>query len=332
METHPRDRSLFFPILLIGAGLIWLLANFNIIPDLNWAMLWRLWPLALIAGGLDMLFGRNHPLVGALIGLLAVGAAVALLVAGPRLGIVPAAPQVSTERYTEPLGDAGSAEITLDLAEYPTTISALEDSSELVDADITHAGRLTFSATGGANRQVRLNYNSGLNFFMPEFTAPDAEWRIGLSPRVPLLLNVDVGSGAATLDLAGLELSGLNLDGGSGALDITLPASDEFYEAQLDGGSGAQTLAVPVDAAGSLNYDGGSGSLRVTIADTAAVRVEVQDSGSGSVRVPSEWVEVELGDDDEGVWESATFLDSEDRQFVLIIEEVGSGTIVIVNE
>ena len=331
MESHPRPRSLFGPIVLIGAGAIWLLANFQVIPDLHWATLWRLWPLALIAAGLEMLVGRGHALVSALIGLLTVGAAVTLLVAGPRLGLAPAVPETKTERFTEALDGATAAEVTLNLAEYPTHVSALTDSNDLIDAELTHAGDVDFNVRGGANRQVTLGYRSGPSFFFPDFTTDGGEWSIGLSARVPLVLHIDVGSGSAELTLTGLALNALTIDGGSGSLALALPAADEAYEAQLDGGSGAQTVEVPVDAAGSLSYEGGSGSLRLIIGDTAAVRVEVQDSGSGSVRMPNGWEQIEDGDDDEGVWESATFADSEDRQFVIVVREVGSGSIEVEN-
>lgn len=330
MERHPQERSLFFPIVLIGAGAIWLLSNFNVIQDLSWVSLWRLWPLALIAAGLDMLFGRIHPLVSALIGLLTVGGAVALLVAGPRLGLAPAAPEMKTERFTEAVDGASVAEVTLDLASFPTTVSAGADEALLMDAELTHSGTVRFDVSGGAQRSVRLDYDSGLNFFFPDFMDNDrADWIIGLSPNAPLRLTVDAGSGAVTLDLAGLTLETLDLDGGSGAVSLTLPSAEEAYDVRLEGGSGAQTVRVPVSAAGELVYDGGSGSLRVEVADTAAMRLEVRDSGSGSVRVPGEWDEVESGDDDEGVWQSATYDDSEGRALLMVVEDLGSGQVVI---
>ena len=329
MDRQPQERSLFWPIVLIGAGTIWLLSNFNVIQELSWVSLVRLWPLALIAAGLDMLFGRSHSLVSGLIGLLTVGAAVALLVAGPRLGLAPSAPELKTERFSEPLDGANSAEVTLDLAEFPTTVSALEGSDELIDAELTHTGQVRFDVNGTARRAVRLDYSSGIDFFFMGFGAQGGEWNIGLSPSLPLRLVVDAGSGTSALNLGGLQLEGLSIDGGSGAITLDLPAAEEAYDVELDGGSGAQTVLVPVDAAGTLSYDGGSGSLRVEVADTAAVRVEVRDSGSGGVRVPSGWDEVESGDDDEGVWQSATYEDSEGRAMLIVIEEVGSGQIEV---
>jgi hypothetical protein len=329
METQPRDRSLFWPIVLIGVGTIWLLANFNLIPELSWASVARLWPLALIAAGLDVLFGRSHPLISALIGLLTVGVAVALLVAGPRLGLAPAAPELVTERFSEPLEGATSADVTLDLDRYETTVSALEGATELIDAELTHSGRVNFEATGGAARRVRLDYQSTPSFLVFDFENEPAEWHIGLAPGVPLVLGVDSGSGNATLDLTALDLRELALNSGSGSVTVALPATAEAYAVQVEGGSGAQTIQVPIDAAGQLEYDGGSGSLRVEVANGAAVRVDVRDSGSGRVRVPSEWEEIESGDDDEGIWQTPAYDAAEDRQLLIVVNDLGSGEIVI---
>jgi hypothetical protein len=331
MDTQPRDRSFFWPIVLIGAGVIWLLANFGLVQDLSWTALFRLWPLALIAAGLDILFGRSHPLIGALIGLLTVGVAVALLVAGPRLGLAPAAPELRTETFTEPLEGATSAEISLDLASFPTTVSALDDSSVLFDAVIPHRGQVRFTTSGTAQRQVRLDESSGPGLFIFDLGTIDAEWRIGLSPEVPLRLVVDAGSGASELDLAELNLTALDIDAGSGAVTLSLPAA-EAVDVRLAGGSGAQSVHVPAGLGGTLTYDGGSGTLSVTVADTAAVRLDVRDSGSGSVRVPAGWDEIEDGDNDEGVWQSAAYDEAAGQALLIIVDDLGSGQVAVNQE
>ena len=54
-------RSIFWPMILIGLGVVWLLANFDIIPPVNWWTLLNLWPLVLVALGLQIMFGRGRP-------------------------------------------------------------------------------------------------------------------------------------------------------------------------------------------------------------------------------------------------------------------------------
>lgn len=53
----PRKRSLFWPLVLIAAGTILLLINLKVLEgNLTWNMILRLWPLLLIAGGLDEIY------------------------------------------------------------------------------------------------------------------------------------------------------------------------------------------------------------------------------------------------------------------------------------
>ena len=321
-----RDRSLFWPIVFIGVGAIWLLVNANLIPPVNWLGLLRLWPLLLIAAGLEVLVGRRSPLASALIGLATVGAAVALVYLAPRLNLPGS--QVRTDHFSEPIGEAASAEITLDLSAYPVEVSSAAGSGTLIDAEISTTGETQFEASGTSTKTVLVGTRQETPFSFDWLGPEDHAWRIGLSGAIPLELSVDVGSGATTLDLAGLTLAGLAIDGGSGAVSLALPASETAYEASIDGGSGAWRVTVPAGAEASLSYDGGSGSLTVELAAGAAARVEVRDSGSGSVRLPAGWETVSRGDGDEGVWQTPG-LDNAGSAFTLVIDGMGSGSVAV---
>ncbi|RIK28496.1 MAG: cell wall-active antibiotics response protein, partial [Chloroflexi bacterium] len=66
METRKNRSSLFGPILLIGLGILLLLSNLGVLTVNVWQMLFRFWPVILIAVGLDILFGRRSG-IGAII-------------------------------------------------------------------------------------------------------------------------------------------------------------------------------------------------------------------------------------------------------------------------
>ena len=65
--SYRRGPDLFWPIILIGAGIIFLLSNLGVITGNPWPILWNLWPVLLIVIGLDILFGRRS-MLGGLIG------------------------------------------------------------------------------------------------------------------------------------------------------------------------------------------------------------------------------------------------------------------------
>ncbi|MFN8595566.1 MAG: DUF5668 domain-containing protein [Anaerolineae bacterium] len=56
-RTNPR----FWPIVLIGAGVIFLPNNLGVIQGNPWSVIWRLWPVLLIALGLEILIGAVVP-------------------------------------------------------------------------------------------------------------------------------------------------------------------------------------------------------------------------------------------------------------------------------
>lgn len=60
MDTHPR-RSIFWPLLLITIGAVFLLNTLGFIQGDGWDYLLKLWPLLFIIGGLDNIFqGRGY--------------------------------------------------------------------------------------------------------------------------------------------------------------------------------------------------------------------------------------------------------------------------------
>ena len=54
-------RGLFWPLVLIGIGLVALLANYGVITGLSIASILALWPVLLILLGIDIAFARRWP-------------------------------------------------------------------------------------------------------------------------------------------------------------------------------------------------------------------------------------------------------------------------------
>lgn len=60
---RPHRRSIFFPLLLLAAGVLLLLSNLNMIGPNVWGDIIRLWPLLIIVGALDGIY-RGEGLAG----------------------------------------------------------------------------------------------------------------------------------------------------------------------------------------------------------------------------------------------------------------------------
>jgi hypothetical protein len=307
-----HSPSVFLPLVLIVAGVLLLLSNLGYLPWQSWNLLWRLWPLLLVGLGIDLIIGRRS-LAGAILSglliLLLIGGAVVVVLFARN---IPAWMEVSgpaewrSQHVEYPLGDVERASVTINYTSLPGYLSALRDSPNLVEGDITYRGQLVFDAQARGNRaEVNLDSHYSGIWFAPDFLEQrDGRWDVRLSPNVPLELTLDTGSGRGDFDLTGLQMSDLFLNMGSGAVDLTLPA-DSSFEARMDGGSGR---------------------LSITLPERVGMRVEL-NSGSGAFRPGERLRLVEGRQGDDGVWETEGFA-SADYKIVMNVDQ-GSGSIEI---
>lgn len=323
-------RSLFWPILLIGVGVVWLLGNLGILSAANLVVLFRMWPLFLILIGLDLLFGRQSPTIGALIGIGAVVLVIALMLVGPSLGLAGQMPEIKTAEFSEPRDDAASASVNLALGVGNTTVNPLTASANLFEASIAYVGDLDYNVSGTTQKVIRLNERGETNvsnwnfgFLGPIFNVDqELDWNIGLSTAVPLSLNISGGVGSSTLNLGQLQLTGLTLNVGVGSANLTLPSAEEAYNVTVSGGVGETTISVPDNAAVNITINGGVGSTTIDVPDGAAVRVDAR-SGVGSINVPSGFTRTSGSDEQflssSGIWETPGY-DSASRQISIRFE------------
>ncbi len=317
LEERSRGRarpSLFWPLVLIGGGTLLLLSNMGYLPWQSWNVLWRLWPLLLVALGVDLLIGRRS-LVGAIISALVIlalvgGAIAAALFARniPMLAEWAQPAEWTTDHVGFPRAGVERAEVYIDWTSVPGYLNALpEDSPNLIEAEITYRGQLVFDVDMHRDTaDVRLGSRLAMPWFGPVGVADrgDRLWDVRLSPNVDLELTLDAGSGPCELDLTGLEISSLLVDAGSGPIDLVLP-TDSTFEAEIDAGSGPVKIVLPPDVGTRVELDSGSGPF------DADVRFRLV---RGSRR----------GD---GVWETHDFATA--KQTITMKIDQGSGPVTI---
>ena len=267
MEERKHYRGGFvWPVILIGAGIVFLLNNLGLVGWDVWSTLFRLWPVLLIAVGLDILVGRRFPLDSLLLaGLLVVVLALAVQGALPVGVNASASGNVDrTETVSQAIDGAERATVDIRFGSGALNVTALaSDSGSLVEgtADLSRGETLRqdYRKSGDAGAftlESAGTWSSGPDFIL----APEKTWDLSLNRDLPLDLIVDAGAGQSTLDLVNLNLRSLTLDGGVGQVTVKLPAKGK-YDVRIDGGVGQVIVMVPEGLAARVNVDGGLGGV-----------------------------------------------------------------------
>lgn len=339
-ETTVRrreSRSVFGPIMLIAAGVFFLLYNLDWIPAPNWSALARLWPLALIFLGLNILAVQVRPPVGTMLSLLVTMVALAvfgyLLLAGvpdgalERFGLRPDSDILKEETFAFDAEGVSAAEITLDPGSFAVEVGALDPGGDLVAGTIWTYGDFVLQRESDAEGRVEVEVGerSGRIWFLDPraWDQGDRTWSIGLSPDVPIDLHMDAGNGPTDAFLDGLQLTALVIDGGNGRVQAVLPEGG--YDMEVDGGNGAMTLTLPESGRLALQLESGNGSVSLLLPPAMEARV-VYDEGAGNITVDDRFEQIS-GDADEGIYETAGFDGAADRIEVEL--DSGNGSITI---
>jgi hypothetical protein len=193
-------------------------------------------------------------------------------------------------------------------------LKALEDPTNLFEAEITYAGELDYEVSGEGEKVIRIGQHLRGGSMGSQVRAAigkheNLRWAVGISPNVPVRLEVNGRVGQAHLDLTGLRLNEVRLGGGLGETFLTLPATGQRYPVKIEGGVGATHVTIAAGAALNLKIEGGVGEITLELPENAAVRLEVE-GGIGGAEVPKRLTRIKdsggfMGQS--GVWESEGF-------------------------
>lgn len=261
--------------------------------------------------------------------------------------------EIKTGHFSEPVGSATSAQVRLDFPVGKSTIKSLVNSESLIEADLTYIGEINFTASGDTEKIVNLRQmNAPSDWFSGIFgwigSGQKLRWDIGLTPNIPLDLEIHNGVGECDFDLQALKVSALRIAGGTGEIHTTLPTGT--YSAKIDSGVGEMHINVPVGAVVDLQASSGTGEVHLDIADGALVTAHVRGgigemkvrlpqntaarieykSGLGGANVTSRLTRVSSSDgwNQSGVWQTPDY-DTADSK-ILIKYEGGIGGLKVV--
>jgi len=207
-------------------------------------------------GGIKMVFKRKRAAV----------AAVAVLM----FAFIAFAADMMTKTSEVELGDAESSrvEINMDVGELELTGGA----KYLMEADFSYnqkrlEPRVDYKIIEGMG-ELKISHPPR---FWPALGTTKSRWDIRLSDNTPICLLVDTSSGNADLDLAGINVTGLDVDSSSGNMGLLMPGDfPEVSTIQFDQSSG------DVNAELSGNFP----SLKSVDLDTSSGKIELLMPGT----------------------------------------------------
>ena len=300
-RSKPYRRSIFFPLLLVFAGILFLLNNFGVLQGDLWEAIRIYWPVILIVLGLDSLF-RKEGLVGSIflmgfgallifynLGYLQINVWQALLILWPVMLIAVGVDMIFGRRslfwsmigmvliilllvgafllfssQTQKL-DRGRAESIYELSDVAElginigtsigsiTVNGARPAGAGEEIVITSSSN-TIQEVDQSGNQAEITIVDDGSQYYPGKSANDWQWLITIPTNIPSMLNVDIGLGTTHLNLGNTVVNDLTAEFGIGSNELYMPLDDQFT-GSFEGGVGLIYVYIPNDLPVKLNTD-----------------------------------------------------------------------------
>jgi len=166
------------------------------------------------------------------------------------------------EHATVPLQGALSARLRLKHGAGRLRVFASANEEVLIEGDF--GGGLDLNTRReGEQLIVRLSMPARAWNFPVLWNHGSLDWSVGISPRLPLFLDLETGASEARIDLKDLLVRELILKTGASSTEITLPASPGELQAKIYGGAASLRVNVPSGLAARIRFVGGLASMSV---------------------------------------------------------------------
>ena len=279
--------DLFWPILMIGAGITAILYQLGWIPASNLWMMLNLWPLLLIVGGVGLIFRSRTPWVGALLGLLVVAGMLTIGLAGGQLNL-PSQTAWFASIGDIQFGDVEEQQITGsgNKVTENRTISGVDRVELAIPAKLEikqgSAEDLTVTADDNVLPYLTTNVSNGKLIIRYQ---PQVQVRPSQPPQISLTVK----------DLKGVQVSS------SGSMQVGSITADDFDLALSSSGSidiqnlQAANITAELTSSGNITVRGEAKKLNLDVSSSGAFQagdLKVQEavitlSSSGGITV---WV------------------------------------------
>jgi hypothetical protein len=268
---HERP-PLFFPIVLIVLGALFLYANYRPAFD-AWYVLKTYWPLILIFVGLAKIFdstraaraGGSNPgswSAGATIGFVAFIVVMTILLFHSHAFSHSRAFRSNVKHESQHIDLQGANAIDASIQSPAGQLTVEGGASRALEADFSFAESYGAPvvdyrvASGIGQMNVTQDHDE------PHFGVSHNDWNLRFNDSIPLELKVEMGAGEGRLHLRDVPVTRLRLNMGAGRVLVDLTGDRKRdVDADIQGGVGEATIRVPKNVGVVAHASGGIGGI-----------------------------------------------------------------------
>jgi hypothetical protein len=226
-----KRSSLFWGSAIVLLGAVLLASNLGIIRGNVWVFFW---PAVVILAGIWFLLRST----------------------AKNEDVAPTAANV-------PLESATSAEISFKHGAGRLVLDANARTGDLLSGSFT--GGVTADVDrSGATAKVTLHTPTDLIFDggFP-FGGHGYEWRVGITPQIPLSLRFETGASESKFDLSGLKVTDVTLETGASSTEITTPANAGYTKMKVESGAASVKIIIPQGVGASIHVESGLAGINI---------------------------------------------------------------------
>ena len=286
------------PLVLLGFGTILLLGNLHYLEFSGFTLLLKLWPIILVAIGLDVILGHRgsiwNNLFRVLLGLLLVGGIVWLAALSPFFSM-----GMRSVPFEQSLDNAKAADLRFAEAVGEMYLRGGADEDLLVSGSAGMPKEMDLSPKYTAPQNGRSSLTlEGNGVVIVPISSATSPWNFEMNSEIPIDLKAELGIGEMEVDLSKTQVTEVETEMGIGQTVLTLPSGVDM-DVVASGAIGELVIRIPRGAEVSIKTDQGIVGLdypetyekdhdiiRSTQADKDANEISIDvDLAIGSIRI-----------------------------------------------
>lgn len=280
-----RNRGLLFPLILIGIGVVVLLANTGVLSRPALERLGDLWPLLLVILGLQLIL--NHTLPRQQATLIGLAVAAVIVIAAVAYATLAPATSFGAQKLDASAQTGGLTAATLDVNYSAATIDVKAASlgDRLYQIHVDYPGGENPPTISLDHESGRLEIRESSSFSpFHLFGSNRRHVVLTLTDHIPWTIQIGGGAANLSLDLRQLQLTRLDVSGGANQMDAQLPAPKGTIVIDISGGASNLTLRAPAETQWRVGVSGGASAITINGSTSGALGgdFERQSPGYGS--------------------------------------------------